>query len=410
MGFSDEDGLRARKDFPALARTDAGKTLAFFDGPAGTQVPNQVMQAINDVYLNFNVNTGGDFVTSREVGEAMWRTREKVAQFFNAADPSSISFGQNMTTLAYSLSHAFARLWGEGDEVVVSALDHEANRGPWLQLEERGVRIREIGIDGQGRYRPDDIEEMITERTRLVTVCAASNALGTVNDLSPIRARTREVGAWMLVDAVHYAPHLPIDVAGLDPDFLLCSAYKFYGPHVGFLYARSGLLDSLPTDRLRTQKQSAPYRIETGTLNHAAIVGSGAAIDYIASWGEGDGYRERLVSAMTGIAALEHELARQYYDAVISLPGVTAHGPDFSAATRTPTVSISIATCPADKATAKLARRGLCLWNGHFYAIRPTELLGLLEHGGLIRMGVSMYNTPDEIDRLIEGIRALTSA
>lgn len=408
MSYSHDECLRARDDFPSLSRALNGEPLAFFDGPAGTQVPTQVMQAVTDVYLNCNVNIGGDFLTSQDVGDAMWATREKVATFMNAADPACISFGQNMTTLSYSLSHAFSRLWGEGDEVVVSALDHEANRGPWLQLADRGVTIREIGIDAQGRYVLDDIDSLINERTRLVTVCAASNALGTINDLSPIRNRSREVGAWMLVDAVHYAPHLPIDVATLDPDFLLCSAYKFYGPHVGFLYSRQGLLESLPADCLRTQDQAAPYRIETGTLNHAAIVGAGAAIDYIASWGHGDGYRAQLVDAMTSIADWEHQLAKRFYDEAVALPGVSACGPDFNGTDRAPTVSVALENMPADEVTKRLAAKGLCLWNGHFYAIRPAEVLGLLDRGGLVRMGVLMYNTPDEIDRLLEGLAALT--
>ncbi|TDJ12837.1 MAG: cysteine desulfurase-like protein [Gammaproteobacteria bacterium] len=407
MPYSDAQCLRAREDFPALSRSLGGQPLVFLDGPAGTQVPGQVIEAQNHAYRMFNTNTGGEFVTSRDLDEALWRTRETVATFVGASEPASISFGANMTTLAFSLSDAFSRLWGEGDEVVISALDHEANRGPWLQLQDRGVTIREIAIDRQGYFDPDDMRSKINERTRLVAVNAASNALGTVNDLSLARELSREVGAWMLVDAVHYAPHIALDVQAMDPDFLLCSAYKFYGPHVGILYTRPGLLNFLPTNRLCTQNSAAPYRIETGTLNHAAIVSIAAAIEYIAGWGEGNGLREQLVDAMGKIYDYEHELAAHYYQHVAAVPGVKIWGPDFSATPRSPTVSITSGKISTDDAVRDLGAQGFCLWQGHFYAQRVVELLGLSENGGLIRMGVSMYNTRSEMDRLLAAIERL---
>jgi len=301
MMYTNEQCTKARQDFPALARELDGQAMAFLDGPAGTQVPNQVIDAQAHAYRTFNTNTGGEFATSRDLEKAMWRTRETVAAFLGASDPASVSFGANMTTLAFSLSDAFSRLWGEGDEVVITAVDHEANRGPWLQLEDRGVTIREIAIDKQGYFDPVDMRAKINKRTRLVAVNASSNALGTVNDLSLARELSHQVGAWMLVDAVHYAPHIAIDVQAMDPDFLICSAYKFYGPHVGILYARPGLLEQLPTNRLCTQHAEAPYRIETGTLNHAAIVSIAAAIEYIARWGDDGNLRDRLTDAMAKI-------------------------------------------------------------------------------------------------------------
>ncbi|MCZ6912205.1 MAG: cysteine desulfurase-like protein [Proteobacteria bacterium] len=407
MAYLDEQCLRAREDFPALSRSVDGRPLAFLDGPAGTQVPKPVIEAQAHAYRTFNTNTGGEFLTSRDLEEAMWRTRETVATFVGATEPASISFGANMTTLAFSLSDAFSRLWGKGDEVVITALDHEANRGPWLQLQDRGVTVREIAVDEQGHFDADDMRNKINERTRLVAVNASSNALGTVNDLSLARELSREVGAWMIVDAVHYAPHIALDVQAMDPDFLLCSAYKFYGPHVGILYTRPGLLNTLPTNRLCTQSADAPYRIETGTLNHAAIVSIAATIEYIASWGEGNNLREQLTDAMAQIYAYEHELAAHYHEQVSAIPGVKAWGPDFTSALRSPTVSITSDKISTDDAVKNLGAQGFCLWQGHFYAQRVVELLGLADSGGLIRLGVAMYNTRSEIDRLLEAVERL---
>ncbi len=235
-----------------------------------------------------------------------------------------------MTTLNYSLSHALVREMKEGDEIVITQLEHEANRGPWLALRERGITVREVG-DAAGRHaRSEDLAGKVTERTRLVGMVIASNALGTVTDVALARRLAREAGAWLLLDAVHYAAHLPLDVQALDADFLLCSAYKFYGPHVGILYARPGLLASLSPERLRTQEEEAPWRFEMGTLNHAALAGVKAAIEYIAAWGDGATLRERIVSAMTAIAAYEHGLGTYYRQRGADIPGVTVWGPDFS--------------------------------------------------------------------------------
>ncbi len=388
----------------------------FLDGPAGTQVPTRVIDAIGDYYRTSNANIHGGFVTSVETDRLLHDTREAVAAFLGAADGRTISFGANMTSLAFALAHALVRTWEEGDEVVITALDHEANRGPWLMLRERGIVVREAGVTAGGTLDLDDLERQIGPRTRLVAVGWASNALGTVNDVERIRdlARERSGGrARLLVDAVHYAPHFPIDVAALDPDVLLCSAYKFYGPHVGLLYCRPGLLDELPTDKLIPQEDAAPYRIETGTLNHAAIAGVRAAIDYIASWGEGESLRARLVSAMEKIAAYEHSLALRYWRQVREIPGVTVRGPgvdapDGAAGRRAPTVSITVEGTTPSALAAELGARGICVWDGDFYAVRLIEVLGLAERGGVLRTGVSMYNTADEIDRLVQALRELS--
>jgi len=237
----------------------------------------------------------------------------------------------------------------------------------------------------------------------------ASNAFGTVNDVALARDLTRDVGAYLVIDAVHFAPHFPLDVVALDPDFLLCSAYKFYGPHVGVLYARPGLLEQLQTDKLDVQYDEAPYRIETGTLNFASIAGVKAAVEYLASWGKGPELRTRLVQAMEGIAVYEHQLARTYHEGATAIPGVTVWGPGFQSRLRAPTVSITIDGVHPRDVAHRLAQEGLAVWAGHFYAARPIEVLGLADKGGVIRVGISMYNTRAEIERLLHAIDALAA-
>jgi cysteine desulfurase family protein (TIGR01976 family) len=406
MAYTHDSCLRSRQDFPALVRNPG---LAFLDGPGGVQVPRVVIDAIADAYATCNVNTHGNFAPSREVDRRMQAARAAVAAFLGAEDGSCISFGQNMTSLCFSLSTAIGRTLGVGDEVLITQLDHEGNRGPWLKLEERGVLVKEVRLMQSGELDPADMAAKITPRTKLFAIGASSNALGTVNDLALARRLTQEVGALMVVDAVHYAPHFPIDVRALGADFLLCSGYKFYGPHVGVLYSRPGALDRLPTDRLSVQDPAAPYRIETGTLNHAAIHGLHAAVEYIAGWGTGASLRERIVDAMTQISVYEHELARHYHDAVRRIPGARVWGPDFAAGrARAPTVSITLEQTGAAQAAAALGRLGLCVWDGNFYAARPVELLGLAGRGGLLRTGVSMYNTREELDRLLAALATLS--
>jgi cysteine desulfurase family protein (TIGR01976 family) len=404
--FTADDCARARQDFPSLSRTLNGLPLAFLDGPAGTQVPEPVIAAMADYYRTSNANAHGEFPTSRETDLLLHETREAVAAFLGAPSGREISFGQNMTTLNFSLSHALAREMAPGDEIVITQLDHESNRGPWLNLQERGVVVREVALRPDGRLDPEDFARQVTARTRLVALGLASNALGTINDAALARRLSREVGALLLLDAVHYAAHLPVDVAALDADFLLCSAYKFYGPHVGILYSRPGLLERLRPDKLCVQDDEAPYRIETGTLNHAALVGVKAAVEYIASWGEGGTLRERIVTAMEGISGWEHALGLRYYEGARRIPGVTVWGTDFSGP-RAPTVSITIDGVLPMAAARALGGKGLQVWDGHFYALRAIEVLGLAERGGVIRTGFAMYNTPEEVDRLLAAVEEL---
>ena len=407
MAYTAEHCARARKDFPALQRARAAGELAFLDGPGGSQVPRCVIEAIEDFYASCNVNTHGNFPPSQEVDRRMQVAREALAAFLGAAGPQCISFGQNMTTLNFSLSSAIGRTLKPGDEMLITQLDHEANRGPWLKLKDQGVVVREVLMTPAGQLDADDMAAKISARTKLLALGASSNALGTVNDLALARRLTREVGALLVLDAVHYAPHFPLDVQALDPDFLLCSAYKFYGPHVGVLYSRPGALDNLPTDRLSVQDPQAPYRIETGTLNHAAIDGARAAVQYLAGWGVGASLRARIVDAMSSIAAYEHELAKGYYEAVRRLPGVRVWGPDFSRRARAPTVSITLDSVTASQAAAALGAQGICVWDGNFYAARAVELLGLEQRGGLLRTGFSLYSTEAESQRLLAALAEL---
>jgi cysteine desulfurase family protein (TIGR01976 family) len=389
--------IQCRSDFPALKQSRNGRNIAFLDGPAGTQVPQQVIDAISDYYKSMNANTHGVFGTSMESDRMLGQCRQHLADFLGADSPEEISFGANMTTLTFSLARAIGRSLQPGDEILITQLDHEANRGPWLGLREYGIEVREIAITPSGTLDYVDFESKINERTRLVAMGYASNALGTVNDIKFAREMTYRFGAWLFVDAVHYAPHFPIDVSLTGMDFLVCSAYKFYGPHIGVLYCRGDMLDRLQPDRLRTQDQAAPYRIETGTLNHAALAGVSAAVDYIARFGKGKTLRSQIVSAMKSISAYEHSLGKLLYEQLNKIKPVKVWGPSFDTSLRAPTVSFTVDGVPASAVCKRLDNEGICAWDGHFYAI---------ELGGVTRIGISMYNTREEIERLLNCLDA----
>jgi cysteine desulfurase family protein (TIGR01976 family) len=376
--------------------------MIYLDGPAGTQVPQPVIDTISNYYAQSNANTHGAFITARETDEWIHRMRRNMAAMLGAEDETCISIGQNMTTLNFSLSHAFGRIFQPGDEVLITQLDHEANRGPWLTLREKGIVVREVDLLPTGVLDYDDFASKLTGRTRLVCMGMSSNSLGTVNNFKLVRDMTYRYNAWLLLDAVHYAPHFAIDVQEIGCDFLLCSAYKFYGPHVGILYCKPGTLDRLPTDRLRTAGQTAPDCIETGTLNHAAIAGVAAAVEFIARLGEGDMLREQLISAYGKISAHEYALATKLFNGLKALPGVQVMGQDFSSAHRTPTLSFTVKGKTPTQVCRQLALRNICGWDGHFYAIHAIEVLGLLEKGGVTRLGISLYNTSDEIDIVLD--------
>lgn len=405
MAALDTQEIRSR--FPSLHRTDNGHPIIYLDGPGGTQVPQDVIDAISNYYSRSNANTHGTFVTTRETDEVMYDARVAMATLLGAADESTISFGQNMTTLNFALSRAIARVLRPGEEILITQLDHEANRGPWLALREFGIIVREVLLKPDGTLDYDDFGKKINEKTRLVAMGMSSNAIGTVNDVAFARKLSYRYGAWLLLDAVHYAPHFSIDVEAMGCDFLLCSAYKFYGPHVGILYSKPGLLDRLPTDRLRTADQRAPYSIETGTLNHAAIAGVLAAVKFIASLGTGTSLREKLVSAYTAIADHEHKVANRLFTGVQRMGQATLQGQDFASPHRTPTISFLWQNKTANEVCHHLARKNICAWDGHFYALRAIEILGVLEKGGITRLGISLYNTAEEVDQVLSHLSEL---
>ena len=401
------DSTSVRSQFPSLSRKHNNEPLVFLDGPAGTQVPQSVIDAISGYYSTSNANTHGAFVTAQETDRVIDGMRERMAALIGAEGPETISIGQNTTTLNFALARALSRVLKQGDEILITQLDHEANRGPWLTLRDFGIRVREVNLLPGGVLDYDDFASKINENTRLVCMGMSSNCIGTVNNFKRARELTYRHNALLLLDAVHYAPHFYIDVQSIGCDFLLCSAYKFYGPHVGILYSKPGALDRLPTDRLRTAGQTAPSSIETGTLNHAAIAGVSAAVDFIQSLGSGTSTAEKIIDAYKNISAHEFALASKLYEGLKKIPGIAVAGQDFSSPNRTPTVSFVIEGKTPDQVCEQLAAKNICAWSGHFYAIHAIEVLGLLEKGGVTRLGVSVYNTEREINFTIETIKQI---
>jgi len=397
----------ARKQFLSLQRTINGRNLVFFDGPAGTQVPETVINAISKYYRHSNANSHGQFITAIETDQVIELARINTAAFLGAENKETISIGQNMTTLNYALSVGIGRFLKAGDEIIITQLDHEANRGPWISLKEKGIIVRECTLLLEGVLDYEDLQRKMTSKTKLVVVGWASNSLGTVNDIQLIRKMANEYNALLLVDAVHYAPHFPIDVQQVDADFLLCSGYKYYGPHLGFLYTKPGLLEQIPTNRLRTQIQEAPYIIETGTLNHAAIAGINATYQFIGSYGWGNTLTDRLNTGMTAINAHEQKLAHYLYQEVSKLDNFTVIGPSFNKDQRAPTISFIHKKLNPTEICRILADKGITAWDGHFYAIRAMEVLGLQERGGVTRIGISMYNNMADIEYLIECLKSI---
>lgn len=396
-----------RSQFPSLKRIVNGRQIVHLDGPAGTQVPQSVIDAISSVYSNSNANTHGQFVTSIETDELITHARNQVAVFLGAESGNNISFGANMTSINFVLANAIARSLQPGDEILITQLDHEANRGPWLQQRRHGIVVREVLLDEDGSLDYADFEKKINEKTRVIAMGLASNIFGTVNEVDRVRQMAYKTGAILVVDAVHFVPHLLTDVKMIDCDFLLCSAYKFYGPHVGILYSRHGALDSLDTDRLRTQEQHAPYKIERGTLNHPALNGVSAAVSFIESLGEGSTPRERIINGMGIIQKHERGLAQQLYLGLREIDGIELYGPPLKETQRAPTLAFTVENFTPDKICNLLAEQSICAWDGHFYALRAAEIMGLLAQGGVTRMGISFYNTSDEIEYVISTLQQM---
>lgn len=394
-----------RHQFPSLKRIENGHPIIHLDGPAGTQVPQSVIDAIVNVYSYSNANTHGQFPSSMETDVLISHARQQVATLLGAEDGTCISFGANMTSLNFVLANAVARSLVPGDEIIITQLDHEANRGPWLQQRKHGIIVREVQLEDDGSLDYADFEKKISERTRVIALGLASNIFGTVNEIDRIRQLAYKVGALLVVDAVHFVPHLLTDVRDIDCDFLLCSAYKFYGPHVGILYSKPGALDRLDTDRLKVQIQHAPYRIERGTLNHPALAAVSAAVDFISSIGQGNSLREKIISAMSDIQKYERTLAQQLYLGLRDIDGIDIYGPPLKETQRAPTISFTMENIRPEQICQMLAAKGICAWDGHFYAQRAVEAMGLSMQGGVTRLGIAAYNTPDEIDYVIDVVK-----
>ena len=397
-----------RAHFPALQRMHNEYPVAYFDGPGGTQVPRGVVEAMADYLYHHNANTHWAYPTSQETDAAIEDARQTCAEFLNAS-AQEIAFGANMTTLTFHLARALGRQYGPGDEIVVTELDHHANIAPWQRLAiERGITIRVVKLErGTGQLDWESFQQSVTKKTKLVALGAASNALGTINDVPRAIKLARSVGALALVDAVHYAPHALIDVRDWDCDFLAMSAYKFYGPHVGVLFGKRELLESVDFPKLIPAPDYAPENVETGTQNQEGMVGAAAAIDFLASLGGGDTRRARLSKVFEGMHSRSRKLLNSLYQQLRSMPGVHLYGPEPSEP-RTPTLSFTVDGVTSTSVARQLAEKGLFLSHGDFYAATVTERLGLGEEG-LVRAGCACYTTQEEIDRLIEGVSEIVS-
>jgi len=395
-----------RRCFPALARTYNGYPVAYFDGPGGTQVPQAVVEAMNDYLYHHNANTHWAYPTSEETDAVIDSARSVLADLLNAR-PTEIVFGANMTTLTFHLARALSRGYGRDDEILVTELDHHANIAPWRTLErECGVKVRMVKmIPETGELDWDDFSRQLTGRTKLVAIGAASNALGTINDVRRTVEIGHSLGAQIFVDAVHYAPHELIDVHDWNCDFLACSAYKFYGPHIGILYGRQDLLSSLDFPKLIPAPDSAPERAETGTQNHEGIVGAAAAVDFLASLASGPTRRGRLHAALRQLHERGDALITQLWNGLREIGRVRLYGPPPGTA-RTPTIAFTVNGVPSIEVAEKLAERGVFLSHGDFYAMTVVERLGQTAHG-LVRAGCACYTTAEELERLLAGVRKI---
>ncbi|MEO5860321.1 MAG: cysteine desulfurase-like protein [Pyrinomonadaceae bacterium] len=396
-----------RSQFPALERVYNEHPVAYFDGPGGTQVPRSVVEGMNDYLFNHNANTHWGYPTSDETDALIEDSRQAFADFFNC-NSDEVVFGQNMTSLTFHLSRSLGRGFEAGDEIIVTELDHHGNVDTWRGLEKDcGVVIRVLPMDIEsGELFLEELPGLINDRTKVLAIGAASNALGTITDVAAACEIAREAGVLSFVDAVHFAPHSLVDVQAIGCDFLACSAYKFYGPHIGILYGRKELLASIDFPKLRPAPDNSPDRVETGTQSHESIVGAAAAVNFIASLGEGTTLRERLASAFGMMHDRDGGLTRKLWDGLSEIEGVRVYGPSPDRP-RTSLVSFTVGDIPSREVSKQLAERGLFVSHGDFYAATVVERLGLNDQG-LVRVGCSVYTTEEEIARIVEGVREIS--
>ena len=413
-----------RAEFPALQQTVGGRPLIFFDGPGGTQVHGSVIDAMGRYLTEANSNAHGAFLYSRRTDETVDQARAAMADFLNAPSPNEIIFGPSMTNLTFNISRAMVEQLHPGDEIIVTRLDHDANISPWLSLQPRGIKVNFIDVDVEDcTLNMDHFHTLLSPKTKLVAAGYAANAVGTINPVQEMAAAAHEVGAKMWVDAVHYAPHGPIDVQAIDCDFLVCSVYKFYGPHMGVAWGRYDLLDALPAFKLRPADNNPPHKFELGTGNFEAMAGTTAAINYLAGVGDQfgasfesqwqaagfSGRRLALKKAMSAIEAYEKRLFVRLLEGLSEIDGVRIYGitdpTQFSQ--RTPTAAFTKAGVPTAEIGKALGDNNIFTWDGHYYAIEVVQRLGLYDSGGMLRVGISHYNVPDDIERLLDVVRAI---
>jgi cysteine desulfurase family protein (TIGR01976 family) len=408
------DPVWVRSRFPALSQEIDGSIPVFFDGPGGSQVPGSVIETMARYLISSNANAHGAFATSRRTDKCIASARKAAADLLGC-EPYEVVFGANMTTMTFALSRAIGRELNSGDEIVVTRLDHYANVSPWKALEkETGAVVRVADIHPEDcTLDMENLKRKISAKTRLVAIGYASNAVGTVNDVAAVARLAHAVGAWVFVDAVHYAAHGPIDVYALDCDFLACSAYKFYGPHVGILYGRQDLLTRLHPCKVQPAPEEVPSRWETGTLNHEGLAGLTATIDYLAELGQhispSASRRTAILAALEASRQYERALCEQLMAGLLKIPGLTAYGITDPArfAWRTPTVAVRLAGKKPDAVAKALGDRGIYVWHGNFYALGLTEKLHVETDGGFLRIGLLAYNTHEEIDRLLRALREI---
>ena len=402
------DVTSVRDRFPAMGRVVAGRPAVWFDGPGGSQSPQSVIDAISAVLTSGVSNLGGAFAASGFASEIVDEARAAMADFFNAPDPRQVAFGPSMTALALAAARSLGRQWGPGDEVVVTRLDHDANVSPWLiAAEESGATVRWVDFSPEDGCALDAVEGALSERTKLLAITHASNAVGTIPDVSAACASARAVGALTFVDAVHYAPHGVVDVQALDCDFLAASAYKFHGPHIGVLYLGRRVVDAVEPVHIRPAPASAPGSWERGTAAFELLAGVTAAVDYLASLGSGASRRQRLVTGIGAASGHTDGLAEQFVGGLAGLGHVGVFGPGPGQA-RTPTFAIEVDGWAPEGRAAALGELGIGVWAGHYYALEVLRRLGRLESGGLTRIGFLHYNTREEVERLLTALAALT--
>jgi cysteine desulfurase family protein (TIGR01976 family) len=405
-----------REQFPSLKLQVNGQAAAFLDGPAGTQVPMQVMVAIQNYLLSANANTYGAFLTSRRANEMILAARAAMADFFNC-DSNEVVFGQNMTTITFALARAIGRELKPGDEIVVTTLDHDANVAPWRALEEKGAVIRQVDIREEDcTLDLDDLKRKITEKTKIVAVGYASNMVGTINPVAEITKLAHAAGALMFIDAVHFAPHGLIDVKALDCDFLVCSPYKFFGPHMGTLYGKREYLERFKPYKVRPATDTSPECWETGTQVQELIAGIAATVDYVAELGRrcdsrSKNRREALQAAYRATRQYETRLLTRLIAGLQEIPGIRIFGitDQHRFDQRCSTLSLRLGDHNPTKIAAFLGERGIFTWDGNFYALNLSERLGVEPHGGVLRIGLVHYNTAEEEDRLLAVLHEFVS-